>query len=177
MPAQIRGRQHQRGQNEMVRAIPKLLGWRHQIVQRALRTTNGKPAGGGREPQRQQRQQHVGNGQSEKRRQRTAAVNPGIFFNRRPDAQRQGDAPRNDHGEKRKQEGVPEPSDDERGGGDFVGHGIAEVAAQNAFEPVEILDIPWPVEMELRFEMGDGFRRDLRVLRERGEIIARAPAP
>ena len=176
MPARSDGGEHERGQNEMVRAVPELLRRRHEIVKRALRAADGKPAGGRREPQRQQRQQHVGHGQTHKGEQRTAAVNPRILFDRRPDAERHGDAPRDDERKKRKQERVPQPLDDERGGGDFVGHRVAEIAMQNAFEPVEVLDIPRPVEVELRLEMGDGFRRDLRVLRERGEIIARAPA-
>ena len=169
--------EHDGRQNEMMRAVPELLRRRHEIVERALRAADGKPAGGRRKPQRQQRQQHIGHGQADKREQRAAAVHPRIFSDRRPDAQRNGDAPGDDQRGKRKQKRVPQPLEDERRGGNFVGHGIAEVAAQNIFEPEEVLDIPRPVEMELRLEAGDGFRRDLRVLRERGEVIARRRAP
>ena len=156
----------------MVRAVPELLRRGHEIIKRALCTADGKTAGRSREPQCQQREQHVRHGQTHKGEQRTAAVNPRVLFDRGPDAERNGDSPRDDERKERKQERVPQPMDDERGGGDFVGHRVAEIAMQNAFEPVEILDIPRPVEMELRLEVGDGCRRDLRVLRERGEIIA-----
>ena len=62
---QVGGGEHERGQNQMMREIPELLRRRHQVVNRTLRAADGKPAGDGREPQRQQRQQNVRHGQTD----------------------------------------------------------------------------------------------------------------
>src|SRR5690348_4674755 len=152
--------------------VAELLESRQTFKSERNHAARWKPTRPHRHNQQAERKHEVGDHEKRRGGPREDSVGSAAESCRAPDSERKGQKPRKKSCRSREDQGVSRANPEQRSHGTVIGKRKSQISVGNGIEPVRIPDGQWTIQLVLRAQSRDRFRRDLRAEAHFIEIVS-----